>query len=89
MAEPQDMPALDLGPIKVREAVTTPGPWVTDPPGPYSVVVYGKDGGGSFMVAGGARPEDGRFIAHARTDVPALVAEVDRLRAELDRREAE
>lgn len=29
-------------------------------------------------------PEDRRFIAHARTDVPDLLAEVDRLRAEND-----
>lgn len=50
-------------------------------------MVYGKDGGGSFMIAGGARPEDGRFIAAARTDVPALVAEVERLRAEIARRD--
>ena len=30
---------------------------------------------------------DAQFIAHARTDIPALLAEVERLRAALDQKE--
>lgn len=33
----------------------------------------------------GARIADAEFIAHARKDIPALLAEVDRLKAELNR----
>lgn len=37
------------------------------------------------MMEGFFRPEDAAFITHARTDVPALIAEVRRLRAALER----
>jgi cytochrome c556 len=36
------------------------------------------------MVSAGIRPRDAEFIAHARVDVPRLVAEVRRLRAALE-----
>ncbi|HEV2149261.1 MAG TPA: hypothetical protein VGR37_17800 [Longimicrobiaceae bacterium] len=35
------------------------------------------------MISAGIQPRDARFISHARTDVPRLVAEVKRLRAAL------
>jgi hypothetical protein len=34
-----------------------------------------------------SKPEDADFIAHARTDIPALVAEVRKLQGELRRRD--
>lgn len=36
------------------------------------------------MISAGIRPRDAEFIAHARVDVPRLVAEVRRLRAALE-----
>ena len=57
-------------------------------PDPYEPThkISGADGasvaGNYDYEAGGIlRPEDTEFIIHARTDVPALLAEVDRLRA--------
>lgn len=37
-----------------------------------------------ILAATNLSPEDAEFIAHARTDIPALLAEVERLRAERD-----
>ena len=80
------MGALDLEAIKARAGAATPGPWatgqrgeiyregdrVTDPTLPDITVV-------PAMVL--VRP-DMEFIAAAREDVPALVAEVERLSRE-------
>lgn len=71
--------------IKKRAEAATPGPWEVEP-----------DDGGHDMHGFATRttirtPEwarygfdeaDAEFIAHARTDVPALVAEVESLRME-------
>ena len=76
---------LDLDAIKARCEAATQGPWKVAEPG-YRVA---RDDGTGFLVASTFMATDSRdlpdatFIAHARTDVPALVAEVDRLRAEL------
>lgn len=66
--------------IKAREKASTPGPWR------YSDVaceIWNEDGD---TVVGGVDSEevsisdtDTAFIAHARTDIPALLAEVERL----------
>lgn len=80
--------SLDIEAIKKRMNAATPPPWrlgeqtywdpniVHSPPRePYE---------GTFV-----RIEDAEFIAHARLDVPALVREVERLRAAiLEEREA-
>jgi hypothetical protein len=72
--------------IEARAAAATPGPWES--------FVEGRDhhGGDNFVRTGGlddtcpdlylspASVEDQDFIAHARQDVPRLVAEVRRLR---------
>ncbi|MHB8406220.1 MAG: hypothetical protein ACYDCJ_12435 [Gammaproteobacteria bacterium] len=65
--------ALDLDAIEARANAATPGPWDTDE----------YDGGLRSTVTAGpiTSDEDYDFIAHARTDVPALIAEVRRLRA--------
>ena len=68
---------LDLDAIEARAHAATPGPW--RPAGPD---------GDAVAQMGSARRirslEDAAFIAAARTDVPALLAEVRRLRASLD-----
>lgn len=77
----------ELQAIKARAEAATPGPWTTES--------YGNDGrddveiqhvrgsNGRTVVTTDCNvyttDEDATFIAHARTDVPALVAEVERL----------
>lgn len=67
--------SLDLEPIKALEAAATPAPWR-------------YDGGQGFdrpePMASHRNKADAEFIAAARTDIPALVAEVERLREALD-----
>lgn len=69
---------LDLDAIEARANAATPGPWrvgaTYDPE--INVDVTNADGN---LVG----PKDEDFIAAAREDVPALVAEVRRLRAAL------
>ena len=76
-----------LNEIEARVAMTTPGPWTTFPEehdledkcNPVGVQVF-FDGVCAINVPWSP---NGVFIAHAREDVPALVAEVRRLRAAL------
>lgn len=84
---------LDLGAIEARAAAATPGPWEADHNTPFSdelVGIFATDQKryvlrveDQCMVDDDqiARTPDAEFIAHARTDVPALVAEVRRLSA--------
>jgi predicted RNase H-like nuclease (RuvC/YqgF family) len=76
---------LDLQAIKARAEAATPGPWT-----------QGKGEAKDFISAGGelgfrlqinptswqkfATTETAAFIAHARADIPALLAEIERLR---------
>jgi len=85
----------ELEAIEAREAAATPGPWVcwdeaimstAKPQCEAECVLWadansGTDGGRIFYT----RDEDAEFIAHARQDVPALLAEVKRLKAEAER----
>lgn len=77
---------LDLAPIKTRLAAATPGPWsaysatccpdmggVRGPRGSVCAHQVGRYGHPMTM-------EDAEFVAAARSDVKALVAEVERLR---------
>lgn len=58
---------MDLEGIRERAEKASPGPW--------NVLAC-------QMMYEEWNAEDGEFIAHARTDVPLLLAEVERLRAE-------
>lgn len=81
----------ELAAIKARCAAATPGPWVADSGNEVSAE-FGK-----FMVDlclcytprcfdhPATAEDNSMFIAHARTDVPALVAEVERLRSDVAR----
>ena len=73
---------LDLNAIKARANAATEGPW-----GVKDARVFGDDGRTQVCTLSGTRAwlPDAEFIAHARTDVPALVAEVERLRGVVDR----
>lgn len=83
---------MDLEPIKAREARATAGPWqfvvqTKKRLEPDGTVMIGAVAPGHQIRArppGGSYPSsDGEFIAHARQDIPALIAEIERLRAPL------
>lgn len=76
------MSNLDLPAIKARYEAATEGPWTGEDNyvrGDHGVLAmcpcYGPGYLAEFPAAANAE-----FIAHARTDVPELVAEVERLR---------
>lgn len=75
------MTDIDLAAIRERCEQATPGPWITDPR-------YGQEGFIHFECDGDPQPasrvamsefkRDTEFIAHARADVPALLAIAER-----------
>lgn len=75
---------IDLEAIKARIEASTHGPWVFDLDPLADTVEYFVAREFEFFgaqiegVASGAIEEDASFIAHAREDVPALVAAVER-----------
>lgn len=71
---------LDTDAIRAREQAATEGPWATEPRLSYTSIRSSDD----ITRADAVREADAEFIAAARTDVPALLAEVDRLRALVD-----
>jgi hypothetical protein len=91
---------LDIETIKAREQVATPGPWGTkaslskDVFQAADVAITADRVAIGEMWEGCPGPGDlpyirfaaanAEFIAHARTDLPELVAEVERLRAALE-----
>jgi hypothetical protein len=91
----------ELEAIGARAAAATPGPWAMSRDemsagfGKHRYVVVGTttaDGQRAVdwrLLVEGMRGadavHDAEFIAHARTDVPALLAEVARLKAALER----
>lgn len=79
---------IDLEAIKARCEAATPGPWLEnvsivhvdapdETPSRDAIVADTHWDGKAFERVRG----DAEFIAHARQDVPALVAEVERMRA--------
>ena len=80
---------IDLEAIKARAQAATPGEWYVERCGDFddpSFIIAGvvRDRYGDNALNCGSDEALGQFIAHARTDVPALVAEVERLTAERD-----
>ena len=84
---------INLEEIKERESKATKGPWVnmgeTDLDSPFFGQVWAtceEDCLRTIAVMPEAddRTEDFNFIASAREDIPALVAEIERLRARID-----
>ncbi len=86
--EPQPLSEERLAEIEARAAEATPGPWCTDSWEIYQGAEY--EPGLSMWIGetcrGTSSPEqdqaDAAFVAAARSDVPALAAEVRRLLAE-------
>ena len=76
------MDAKYLAEIKAREQAATRGPWEmsNEPKGSgFFGTIHGKAG-----VSFSGNRADNEFIAHARTDIPALLAEVERLTKEIE-----
>lgn len=84
------MPELDLDAIRARVDGATPGMWYWWPldPRPHFQVGPTESAPVAEVYGPTERGADAEFIAHARTDVPALLAEVERLREELDQTRA-
>lgn len=83
-----DATELDIDAIRARMEAATEGPWEALGSDPYDTVI---DTGGASLgccpdcgVRAGFERADAEFIAHARTDLPAALDEVTRLRAALD-----
>jgi hypothetical protein len=87
-----DKPMTDkeLQDIKDRCRVVTPGPWRSyiegrDHTSGSDFIMTGEAGArGNDIELTGATKADQDFIAHARQDVPRLLAEVERLRRRLE-----
>ncbi len=69
----------ELAAIKARCWRATYGPWEICGQGDERFEFYSVDNA-SFPIAADCLKFDAEFIAHARSDVPALVAEVEKLR---------
>lgn len=90
-----EMTPEELDAIESRANAAAPGPWRAPRRKHLEQVVFfaSDDPEDVIVLAGnspgmklGLSPEDAAFIAHAREDVPALVAEVRRLRTILEGR---
>ncbi|ROS28901.1 hypothetical protein EDF22_0632 [Rathayibacter sp. PhB127] len=80
---------LDLDAIEERTETIASGPWGVDevPETGECRIIYTGDADEEpasiyAITAGGSTPAEAEFIAHAREDIPALIAEVRRLREE-------
>lgn len=81
------MTTIDTKAIRERADAASQGPWTEGIDG--NPRVYAKDNcPDAGCIASFMRRKDIHFVAHARTDVPALCDEVDRLRAELAAKDA-
>jgi hypothetical protein len=84
MPNPTDHPSLtqdEINEIRLRCERATPAPWKS--------YIEGREqmSGSNFIMTGGediyltgATEDDQDFIAHARQDIPRLLAEIDRLK---------
>lgn len=79
--------SLDLDAIRARCEVLLPAPWTVPDFNPVRVIMWDIHQGPFdpdwpyLFVNGRDAPATAAFIANARQDVPALLAEVERLRA--------
>lgn len=72
------MDAKQLAEIKVRAEKATLGEWKVSETPQSTNVICGNDRR-FLIIARWLDSIDAQFIAHARTDIPALIAEVERL----------
>lgn len=82
------MTGVDVEHTKALEAAATPGPWwaiVVNRSDDEAEIFAGSGLSSDLLVARDALSADAEFIAHARTAVPALVAAVERVQAQVDK----
>lgn len=86
------MTELNLEEIEARWDEATEGPWVFQPwsahllpSGDYAESILMANASSDGELCRGLFDADGEAIAHARRDVPALIAEARRLRAQIER----
>lgn len=80
-----------LDEIRKRCEAATPGPWVSyledrDQLSGESFIARGANPAEEDLYLSGATDHDIEFIAHARQDIPVLLAEIERLRMLLDKK---
>ena len=77
---------MNLDAIEARAKAATPGPWRVTLDFGDPGEIHGPDGEIDLYVFydGPQITYDGEFITHAREDIPALTAEVRRLKAQLE-----
>ena len=78
MSPPRADQPLALAAIKERCEKAAEGPWVVDPAALGVVLMPAVDNLAGFIIGRSAE-----FVAHARTDLPACVAEIEQLREQL------
>ncbi|GAA1406191.1 hypothetical protein GCM10009639_53730 [Kitasatospora putterlickiae] len=87
MSTPQQQPYLDLDAVRRRADAATPGPWHIEEDR-HDLVRRVTDTSGTLDInlgyLGNRTLADAEFIAHARTDLPALMARQDYLRAAIN-----
>lgn len=71
--------------IRARAEAATPGPWAVDGEPSNRIVWCSPEDRVCFMTSDGGGVENGNFIAHARTDIPALLHTIAELRKEVAR----
>jgi hypothetical protein len=83
-----DATELDIDAIRARVEAATDGPWrfsnTTDTRGRKGEFRAPSPHNGFMLVGPWTNNADAEFIAHARTDLPAALDEITRLRAALD-----
>jgi hypothetical protein len=79
----QQLTSIDLDAIAARANAATPGPWFVHADWPGRVFAESEFNAHVARITGSNPEPNEQFIAHSRTDVPALLAEIRRLRDEL------
>ena len=79
--------------VRKRCDAATPGPWISyiegrDHTSGDSVIVRGENGSEEDLYVIGATVADQDFVAYARTDIPLLLDEIERLRKILESKES-
>ena len=89
MSNMEPMPQEELDTIRRRVTAATRGPWCHWSGWDQRDNCVKSDSREDMHTVADVIPEadDAQFIAHARRDIPALLAEVERLRAALDQKE--
>lgn len=85
--EPERLTPARLEVIRARADAATPGPWHSEAAKDAFVdqvwAGKGTDALRALARVSGPNPNDASFIAHAREDIPALLAQIDRLRTQV------